>query len=374
METPAAAPSQTNNEIASDIAPQPSSAITWIIFSGAPGEFSGDFIQAIQRVAFQQGHARDDRWIADYITTCFNGDALHWYSELPEETQESWRKLRTAILRRYPAASPGPAPSTKPTKTTATRKASSGPSRNTTTKSGLIEVLGDRTASLGYLCLNSESLVGITKTEANAVVINLPSQMPSEPMQLSLDGITGNERTNFRNLGLSLLVSSLEADPDHIPEQIQITTEWYNGYEDSYEYETGIPALSALCKGKSGTSINSNGSRPPMATWILACCGDSKPTALYRRRSATKDPSQRAAAAVWKYEKNSGELRIRWLMDNDREHELGAYIQRKSSTFNLHVHRVSDMHEADRFFDEDRVVWHESIIFRQERSSQATFI
>ncbi|KIO32030.1 hypothetical protein M407DRAFT_19055 [Tulasnella calospora MUT 4182] len=94
METPAAAPSQPSSQIVSDIVPQSSSAITWIAFSGSPGESSGDFIQAVQRVAFQQGHSRDDRWIADFIATCFNGNALHWYSELDDETQESWKKTK----------------------------------------------------------------------------------------------------------------------------------------------------------------------------------------------------------------------------------------------------------------------------------------
>ncbi|KAG9026201.1 hypothetical protein FS837_004691, partial [Tulasnella sp. UAMH 9824] len=461
METPAAAPSQLSREIPSDILPQPPSAIKWMSFSGSPGESSGDFIQAIQRVAFQQGHGRDDRWIADYIATCFNGDALHWYSELDDETQDSWKKLRTALLRRYSAASPSSAPPKGPTQAPATRDAPSAPSRGTKKKSGLIEVLGDKTTvkrclpaspgsapsknptptpgtrdaslapsldvttkselievlgtkitvklyptassgsaptmkplrtpatrdtssapslditrkceltgapgaqttvkhypeansgsapttkptqtpvtsntssarsrdttkktglievlveentSLGYLCLESESLVGVTEAKASAAVVNLPSQLPAEPIQLSLHGIPGNK--NFRNPGLSLLVSSPKEDPRHIPEKIKIVKEW-DHYGDglSLDYELGVPTPSILCRStREGTSVTVP--RPPIATWILACCGDSEPSALYRRRSAAKDPSQRAAAAVWKYE-NDGELRIRWLTDDD---------------------------------------------------------
>ncbi|KAG8917435.1 hypothetical protein FRC00_013623, partial [Tulasnella sp. 408] len=186
METPAAAPIQPNSEIQSDISPQPPSAITWVTFSGSPGESSGDFIQAIQRVAFQQGHSRDDRWIADYIATCFNGNALQWYSELDEETQESWRRLRTALLRRYPPAGPNSALPTEPTRTPAMRGGSSASSRNASTRSGLIEVISERTTSLGYLRLDSESLVKITNARADALVIKLPTQSSSEPIQLSL--------------------------------------------------------------------------------------------------------------------------------------------------------------------------------------------
>ncbi|KAG9032277.1 hypothetical protein FS837_002774 [Tulasnella sp. UAMH 9824] len=356
METPAAATIQPNSEIRSDITPQPSPAITWVTFSGSPGESSGDFIQAIQRVAFQQGHSRDDRWIADYIATCFNGGALQWYSELDEETQESWRRLRTALLRRYPPAGPNSAPRTEPTRTPAVRGGSSTSSRNASTRSGLIEVLSERTTSFGYLCLDSESSVGITNTRANAVVVNLPSQLPSEPIQLSLDGVPGNARTDFRNLGLGLLASR-GADPDQIPKEVMIVKQidedvYFSGaYEDpaEYEYESGIPKPSALCKGKSTYADGS-----VIATWVLVCCGDSRPSAFYRRRSSTRVPSQRAAAAVWKYE-NSGELRLWWLMDNDRESELEAYIQRRSSNLSLHVHRASDMREASRFFEEERV-------------------
>ncbi|KIO32031.1 hypothetical protein M407DRAFT_19057 [Tulasnella calospora MUT 4182] len=37
------------------------------------------------------------------------------------------------------------------------------------------------------------------------------------------------------------------------------------------------------------------------------------------------------------------------------ESELEAYIQRQSSELNLHMHRASDMREASRFLDENRV-------------------
>ncbi|KAG9026202.1 hypothetical protein FS837_004692 [Tulasnella sp. UAMH 9824] len=351
METPAAAPIQSNSDIRSDIAPQPSSGIAWITFSGSPGDSSGDFIQAIQRVAFQQGHARDDHWIADYAAACFNGDALHWYSELDDETQESWKKLRTALLKRYPAASPGHASSTKLATIPTTRDPLPGPSLNAMKESGLIQVLRGKSVSLGYLCLDSKSVVGVTKIKADGAVINLPSQMQSEPVQLSLDRTAGKGDTKFRNLGLGLLECTgwPKPKPDQIPEEIQITKDYHTDFEIPMYFETGIPTPSALCKPRDEDSIHFYAKRPVFATWILTCCEDSKPTALHRRHSATKDPSQKAAAAVWKYEKSSRELRMSWLMDDD------TYVQRNPTKLNLHVHRVSDMQETGRYFDEDQV-------------------
>lgn len=47
-----------------------------------------------------------------------------------------------------------------------------------------------------------------------------------------------------------------------------------------YEYETGVPKPSALCKAKSTYADSS-----PIATWILACCGDSKSSSSFMKRS-----------------------------------------------------------------------------------------
>lgn len=60
-------------------------------------------------MAFLQGRSDDDRWLAQYASTCFNGNALLWYSELEPETRSSWAMIRLALLRRYPRP-PSPAP------------------------------------------------------------------------------------------------------------------------------------------------------------------------------------------------------------------------------------------------------------------------
>lgn len=85
-------------------------------FSGNPSEDVTIFIQSVQMVAFEQGRQRDDDWRTDYLTTCLSGDALLFYSELDDEDQYSWRRLRAALLQRFarslapepPAAAMGP--------------------------------------------------------------------------------------------------------------------------------------------------------------------------------------------------------------------------------------------------------------------------
>ncbi|KAG8900602.1 hypothetical protein FRC00_012113 [Tulasnella sp. 408] len=44
---------------------------------------------------------KDNRWIADYASIRFDGDALKWFENLEDETQTDWRLLRRAILSHY---------------------------------------------------------------------------------------------------------------------------------------------------------------------------------------------------------------------------------------------------------------------------------
>ncbi|KAG8908888.1 hypothetical protein FRC01_007198, partial [Tulasnella sp. 417] len=43
----------------------------------------------------------DNRWIADYASIRFDGDALKWFENLEDETQTDWRLLRRALLSHY---------------------------------------------------------------------------------------------------------------------------------------------------------------------------------------------------------------------------------------------------------------------------------
>lgn len=59
------------------------------------------FIAAVNKRAREEGKFRDDQWIADLVGASMAGDALIWWSSLDDETQESWKLLRKAMLSRY---------------------------------------------------------------------------------------------------------------------------------------------------------------------------------------------------------------------------------------------------------------------------------
>ncbi|KAG8954855.1 hypothetical protein FRC04_010338 [Tulasnella sp. 424] len=76
-----------------------------LVFKGIDGAEAESFIQAVQRSARTEGRSRDNEWIIDLVSTCMTGEALRWYVELDEETQNDWKLLRKAILRQYPPLS-----------------------------------------------------------------------------------------------------------------------------------------------------------------------------------------------------------------------------------------------------------------------------
>lgn len=70
-------------------------------FSGLPTENPAQFIQTINRRAFAQGKSKDDEWLAQYAAICLADDALQWYYDLAEETQNSGKKLFQALLKEF---------------------------------------------------------------------------------------------------------------------------------------------------------------------------------------------------------------------------------------------------------------------------------
>ncbi|KAG8930701.1 hypothetical protein FRC00_001010 [Tulasnella sp. 408] len=76
---------------------------TDLVFKGIDGAEAESFIMSIQRIARKEGRSRDSEWIVDLVSSCLTGEALRWYVELDEDTQSDWKRLRKAILRRYPS-------------------------------------------------------------------------------------------------------------------------------------------------------------------------------------------------------------------------------------------------------------------------------
>ncbi|KAG8951070.1 hypothetical protein FRC00_007448, partial [Tulasnella sp. 408] len=91
----------------------------YIPFTGRSAEEAEDFIIAVKRRAHSKGKHKDDAWIADFVSLCFEKKALRWYESLDEETQKDWKLLKRAILEEYkevplpPSVIPAPAPTLK---------------------------------------------------------------------------------------------------------------------------------------------------------------------------------------------------------------------------------------------------------------------
>lgn len=56
---------------------------------------------AVNRYAFKNDKTKDDEWIAQFAGACMAGEALRWYVDLDDEVQESWKRLRRALLAQY---------------------------------------------------------------------------------------------------------------------------------------------------------------------------------------------------------------------------------------------------------------------------------
>ncbi|KIO32018.1 hypothetical protein M407DRAFT_19044 [Tulasnella calospora MUT 4182] len=341
METPAAAP-QARDTDTSDIIPQSSGSLIWITFGGSPGESSTVFVQSVQRLAFEQGRADDDRWIAHYVSTCFEGDALIWYSDLEEEIQGSWRNVRAALLRRYPPTSGGgPLGSSQlarspPSTAVAALKSSGqvgliGLSKNDGAPQGYISVAIDGSAVRG-------ATVTLDKDEASQVIV--PRAETADILHLYRAAASTDDK--FPYLGLALF--------DHIavPEPLKGMYQ-VPGIRDKM-YDRNAPFPSRKCNGREPYAYDGDG---PIATWVLEASGESRSAAPYRRRSDVKDGGP-AVAAVWKYNEKTEELTVTWPMDDGTECELGAYLpsenrydRRPNMSPGLHFHRIVDMTPAN---------------------------
>ncbi|KAG8963923.1 hypothetical protein FRC00_004490 [Tulasnella sp. 408] len=81
-------------------------------------EEAEDFIQAVNKRAYAAGKQKDSSWIAEFAYPFFSRQALRWYEELDEETQNDWKLLKRAIFaefsRRHPAPSTVPSAALAP--------------------------------------------------------------------------------------------------------------------------------------------------------------------------------------------------------------------------------------------------------------------
>ncbi|KAG8910517.1 hypothetical protein FRC01_006288 [Tulasnella sp. 417] len=66
--------------------------------TGIDGLACHQFIRAIREHALEAEKQQDNRWVADYASIRFDGEALKC---LDDETQADWKLLRRALLARY---------------------------------------------------------------------------------------------------------------------------------------------------------------------------------------------------------------------------------------------------------------------------------
>ncbi|KAG9031770.1 hypothetical protein FS837_002891 [Tulasnella sp. UAMH 9824] len=120
------------------------------LFHGRSGEEAEEFVHIVQERALDVGKQQDNEWIAAFISSCFVGNALRWYSSLDSDVQDDWKRLRQAILTRFPREDPGaPSVSIIPT------PASAGPPAPVR--------MGPRRGRIRVLCAPSSTIFYISK-------------------------------------------------------------------------------------------------------------------------------------------------------------------------------------------------------------------
>ncbi|KAG8924965.1 hypothetical protein FRC01_010851, partial [Tulasnella sp. 417] len=81
-----------------------------LVFNGIDGVEAESFIVSVIRFARAEGKTRDNEWLVDLVSSCMRGEALRWYVELDEDTQNDWKLFRKEIFRRYPTRNQPSAP------------------------------------------------------------------------------------------------------------------------------------------------------------------------------------------------------------------------------------------------------------------------
>ncbi|KAG8929917.1 hypothetical protein FRC01_003542 [Tulasnella sp. 417] len=319
--------------------------LPWIVFGGSKEESSVDFIQLVQRLAFQRGQANDDEWIAQYASTCFTDDALIWYSNLESEERESWATLRLALLRYYP-----PPPKIRSFSTSSP----SAPASRTQSfeRIGIIKVLDKNSFYLGFVAFDRITGAAIIARELQkSTWVGLPRGGKSAPSQLYMMDAASDEQLPC--LGVALLPSN-SSNPNIAPQKLR-------GIADEYQMPIGrwrltnVPQPSPRCRG-SESPAPPHHSYTELATWVLAPCEEGTAPS-YPPRSNPK-PEERRAALVWHYIKDKVELQVKWVDEDGGECELGGFVHRDAPN-ELHFHRLEDMEprKVKDFIQEDRVTF-----------------
>lgn len=230
----------------------------------------------------------EDGWIAHYAAGCLCDDSLLWYSNLDEETCNSWRKLRKALLQQYYRGYQNPEHSlTRPTPTSLDLPSPGGPlapiqqapplSSDIPIKGkGIIEVfLNKCPGTVGFLAYDHDSSnFSVIQDSSQAQVVSFPTNPGATLFNILIvrfnaasflrtllrpsnqEGLPDD--TQYPYLGLMLEIKNAK-QPYPLPPLVQKSKG-----ENHYRIRP-----SAFCPGN---DMHGSG----MATWTLKACTESK--------------------------------------------------------------------------------------------------
>ncbi|KAG8952243.1 hypothetical protein FRC04_004950 [Tulasnella sp. 424] len=256
----------------------------------------------------------EDGWIAHYAAACFIDDSLLWYMDLDEDTCNSWRKLRRALVQQYGIGTrnvepPSTGPARGPQDLVTPRPPVGGPTTWTTPSApniprerrGKIEVfLYNYPKTVGFLAYDAAlSNFSIVPNADRAQVVSFLQNIRDSPFSIRMEGLPAH--TQYPHVGLVLV---------------------------------------------------NDGSNPLQTVPPVFLTGSSIPN--YRRIARAIGPQDRASAAVWTYDENTNRLSMVWMTDDDAEVELAAIV-RNDEQASLQINQISEWKIAPYFDKEFRV-------------------
>lgn len=333
-------------------------------FSGNSSESVAEFVQAIQKYAFEHDRSSDNRWIAGYAGTCFSDGAALWYSNLNDGARNEWNKLRKALVARYGPApqytgSPfvGQAPNMGPVYSPyiapvggVPRPVYPGaqpvyPAREKAPNElrGRIEVfVPERNLWLGFLAYAYDTYgpgmgINIVGNKDSATLLSFIPDSDGKPVQLRIEDGAADVQHPF--VGLATDEPLRPGQPGIWPQPVgpygtapgtchpscTICPPFSPGAPTPY-YRPYPPMVQGTCSQQPAEGATA----PP--TWTLKPCTESNKEERYRRAAKTSNLWEKASAAIWKYNADTKELGITWMNDDGSEEELAASVPKMPTT------------------------------------------
>ncbi|KAG8964272.1 hypothetical protein FRC00_002960 [Tulasnella sp. 408] len=321
---------------------------------GGPNESAASLIQSMQRTAFLQNRIEDDRWIAQFASTCFTDLALVWYLGLEKDIQSSWDKLRLALIQQYPVRPPrSTVPAAVPVQPT-----------SPITNVGRIEVVRAEFGDvLGYLSEDGRDSFAVDSDPENALtlqaVLHTDSQQQSQKIY-SLKMINASD-PKFPFLGLRL-VKSWNEDPNVVPPTESKDVTW-----------SAVQSVPSCCKpSEQGLSNVTRASRwdgqkaTEYATWQFIQTTESRRGPYYARKAepSRRHQNARVVSAVWTILNSlpdATELGLTWPGENGRRGSVTSEIALDpvilKGEMDLHAHAYDFPKKAEFYLDERLVVF-----------------